>query len=117
MSAQKDLTTGSNRLLQWLLFVALSMLVAGGVLFLAHHGMTWPAPHAANQGDAALRSIPYALHPGSGRFWMELGLALLLWSPALRLCGLLWRFIRIGDWLYLSMTALLLALIIHSLLP
>lgn len=117
MNLHSELRQRSNRALQALLFIALIMLIAGGLLFLGHHDLTWPPPRAAEQGNAALHSIPYALEPSSGRFWMELGLALLLWSPALRLCGLLWRFTRARDWLYLAMTALLLALIVHSLLP
>ena len=105
-----------ERLLQAILGLALGALLVGGVLYLTHHHLDWPAPRDAGQTSAALHSIPYAFAPASGRFWMELGLALLLWSPALRLGALLLGFVRRRDWSYTLMTLLLLVLIAHSLL-
>ena len=106
----------------WLLrtgvIVAASVVLTGGVFYLAH---AWSSPthygmFRSEPGD--LRHISgivresVALHPAG---IIQLGLLLLIATPVARVAFSVWAFAEERDWLYVAVTLLVLALLLFSL--
>ena len=98
--------------------LAASVVLFGGVVFLARH-------HAAHAGYGAfsgepedLRSIP-GIVAGAlgfhGRSVMQLGVLLLVATPIARVVFSAAAFAKQRDWLYVGLTAIVLSLLLFSL--
>ncbi len=101
--------------------VVLSAVVvaAGGLVFLARHGLERPS-YAVFRGEpSALRSIHGILSEAmrvSGRGIIQCGLLLLVATPIARVVFSVVGFARQRDWLYVTITLIVLALLGHGVL-
>ena len=114
---QVELVIG--RLLQWGVLAAAIVVVTGGLLLLAQYGHL-PANFQHFRGeDPALRSvggIVRAALGGDSRAIVQLGLVLLIATPAARVALTLGAFLIQRDRLYILTTSIVLALLLYGLL-
>lgn len=101
------------------LVVAALCLLLGAVLQLMHQGRFegWPTIDSTFLQQGAMRGFRHLLSqfsPASGRFWLALGLLMILAAQLLRLGLVLWRFSRGRDRLYVVLTLFLLLLVLRS---
>ena len=99
---------------------ASALVVAfGGVVFLARHGSELPSYHVFRGEPGNLRSVRGILTEAghfSGRGLVQLGLLLLVATPIARVVFSVVGFARQRDWLYVTITVAVLALLAYSLL-
>ena len=99
--------------------LAATVVACGGVVFLASHGFERPSYHVFRGEPVPLRSVhgvfDEALHL-HGRGLVQLGLLLLIATPIARVVFSVVGFVRQRDWLYVAITAVVLALLSYSLL-
>ncbi|HEX9085863.1 MAG TPA: DUF1634 domain-containing protein [Gemmatimonadaceae bacterium] len=113
---QVELVIG--RLLQWGVLTAAIVVVVGGLLLLAQYGHLPANFRQFNSEDAALRSvggIVRAVLSGDSRAIVQLGLVLLIATPAARVALTLGAFVIQRDRLYILTTSLVLALLLYGL--
>ena len=114
---QVELVIG--RLLQWGVLVAAIVVVTGGLLLLAQYGHL-PANFRQFKGeDPALRSVGgifRAALSGDSRAIVQLGLVLLIATPAARVALTLGAFVIQRDRLYILTTSIVLSLLLYGLI-
>ncbi len=114
---QVELVIG--RLLQWGVLAAAIVVVIGGLLLLAQYGHLPANFRQFNGEDAALRSVGGiigAALSGDSRAIVQLGLVLLIATPAARVALTLGAFIIQRDRLYMLTTTIVLALLLYGLI-
>ena len=113
---QVELVIG--RLLQWGVLAAAIVVVTGGLLLLAQYGHL-PANFQQFKGeDSALRSVGGIIRAalsGDSRAIVQLGLVLLIVTPAARVALTLGAFLVQRDRLYILTTSIVLALLLYGL--
>ena len=114
---QVELVIG--RLLQWGVLAAAIVVVTGGLLLLAQYGHL-PANFQQFKGeDSALRSVGGIIRAalsGDSRAIVQLGLVLLIVTPAARVALTLGAFLVQRDRLYILTTSIVLALLLYGLI-
>src|SRR5215510_6430564 len=108
-----------GNLLRGGVLIAAMVVLLGGSLYLVRHGAALPF-YASFQGEPEeLRRIPgiladaWALH---GRGVIQLGLLLLIATPVARVVCAMVAFALQRDWLYVSVTAVVLSVLVYGLL-
>lgn len=99
--------------------VSALVVLAGGVLFLVRHGREAPQYHVFVGEPSTLRSVDgiiAAVRTQSARGIIQLGLLLLIATPVARVMFSVVGFVRQRDWLYVSVTLVVLTLLAFSLL-
>lgn len=108
-----------GRLLQWGVLAAAIVVVAGGLLLLAQYGHL-PANFQQFKGeDPALRSVGRIIRAalsGDSRAIVQLGLVLLIATPAARVALTLGAFVIQRDRLYVLTTSIVLSLLLYGLI-
>jgi|SRR5579871_4646870 len=98
-------------------FSSALLVLAGGIIFLIRHGAETPDYHTFRGEPQALRtvrglfSIDSLLH---GRGLIQLGLVLLILTPIARVAFAAIGFFAERDWMYVAVSAIVLALLIYS---
>lgn len=114
---QVELVIG--RLLQWGVLAAAIVVVTGGLLLLAQYGHL-PANFQQFKGeDPALRSVGGIIRAalrGDSRAIVQLGLVLLIATPAARVALTLGAFLIQRDRLYVLTTSIVLSLLLYGLI-
>lgn len=97
-----------------------AVALTGGVLYLLHHGMqTMPDYGTFHGEDAAYTSLPGiigGLSSGSAKEIIQLGVAILIATPILRIVLSLISFIVEKDRMYVLITLVVLCIILTSML-
>ncbi|MDA8244047.1 MAG: DUF1634 domain-containing protein [Elusimicrobia bacterium] len=96
-----------------------AVVAAGGVLYLARHGLaaaeysvfTRQPPELS--GAAGIFRYAFSLH---GRGLIQLGLLMLIATPIARVVFSVFGFLRERDWLYVAVTLVVLAILLYSLI-
>jgi uncharacterized membrane protein len=108
-----------GRLLQWGVLAAAIVVVTGGLLLLAQYGHL-PANFQQFKGeDPALRSVGGIIRAalrGDSRAIVQLGLVLLIATPAARVALTLGAFLIQRDRLYVLTTSIVLSLLLYGLI-
>jgi uncharacterized membrane protein len=108
-----------GNLLRGGVLIAALVVLGGGILYVVHHGAALPF-YGSFQGEPeALRSIPGILADAwahRGRGIIQLGLLLLIATPVARVVCAMVAFALQRDWLYVSVTVIVLSVLIYSLL-
>jgi uncharacterized membrane protein len=97
---------------------AASVIIAGGVAYLAKHGgeQTHYQHFAAPQGESnQIRTLFSEIEHGHSRSLIQLGLLLLIATPVARVVFSVLLFLRAGDRLYAVIAAIVLAVLTLSL--
>ena len=106
------------RVLQAGVTISAAVVTFGGAIFLWRHAGEDPAYHVFRGEPSDLRSLVGIMAETrllSGRGIIQLGLLLLIATPVARVLLSLVGFIRLRDWLYVAITALVLSLLMYSL--
>jgi uncharacterized membrane protein len=96
-----------------------AIVALGGVVFLVRHGFERPMYHVFRGEPQPLRSVRGVFETArdlSGRGLVQLGLLCLIATPIARVVFSIVGFMRQRDWLYVGVTATVLALLAYSLL-
>jgi uncharacterized membrane protein len=95
-----------------------AVVLAGGVVFLVRHGIT-PANYRVFRGEPSelrhIRGIIHGVFALHSRAVIQLGLLLLIATPIARVAFALFGFAEERDWMYVSFTAIVLAILLYSL--
>lgn len=97
--------------------VAAGIVLAGGVLYLAGHPTARPSYHQFNSEPAEFRSVmgifrdAIALHSLG---LIQLGILFLIATPISRVAFTVFAFAEERDWMYVSITLVVLALLLYS---
>jgi uncharacterized membrane protein len=98
--------------------IAAAVTIAGGIAFLVHHGSLTPE-HSVFRGEPAMLSTltgiiagAIALQPAA---IVQLGIVLLIATPVARVLLTLIAFAIQRDWMYVLISAIVLALLTYSL--
>ena len=108
-----------GNLLRGGVLLAAVVVLLGGSLYLVRHGAALPLYSSFRSEPEALRHIPgiltaaWALH---GRGVIQLGLLLLIATPVARVVCAMGAFALQRDWLYVSVTVIVLSVLVYSLL-
>ncbi|HEU4955959.1 MAG TPA: DUF1634 domain-containing protein [Gemmatimonadales bacterium] len=106
------------RLLQAGVLLSTLLVLAGGIVFLLHHGGATPQySHFAGE-PAELSSVTGIIRSafrGDGRGLIQLGLLVLVGTPVLRVAGSLAAFVVLKDRTYVVLTSVVLLLLASSL--
>jgi uncharacterized membrane protein len=106
------------RLLQGGVLLSTLLVLAGGIVFLLHHGRAVPSySHFAGE-PAELSSVAGIIRfafRGDGRGLIQLGLLVLVATPVLRVAGSLLAFVALRDRTYVVLTSVVLLLLASSL--
>lgn len=100
-----------------ILAVSLLCLLFGAGLQLFHGGAASPVIGPGFLSEGTMHGFPDLFRgfaPGSGRFWMQFGLMLILAAQVLRLAVVAWSFIKAREVFYVLMTLFLTGLVLHS---
>ncbi|WP_026736729.1 DUF1634 domain-containing protein [Fischerella sp. PCC 9605] len=107
-----------SHLLKYGVLLASSVVLFGGILYLLHHGAE-PAQYQFFHGEPSeFRSptgVAVAVLSGSRRGIIQLGLLLLIATPILRVVVSLLVFVKQHNWIYVTITTLVLTALIYSL--
>lgn len=98
--------------------VSALVVACGGGVFLVRHGLERPSYRVFRGEPSALTSIHGIVDEAlgfSGRGLIQLGLLLLVATPIARVIVSVIGFVRQRDWLYVGVTAIVLALLAFSL--
>ena len=107
------------RVLRAGVLLSAAIVAIGGVVFLARHGFERPMYHVFRGEPQPFRSVSGIIGIAqelSGRGLVQLGLLFLIATPIARVVFSIVGFIRQRDWLYVGVTATVLALLAYSLL-
>jgi uncharacterized membrane protein len=105
--------------LRWITVMAGVVILAGGVLLLLRHGAAPVAFHTFKGEPDSLRSVPQILKgalQGHATAIIQLGILLLIITPGLRVLFVGIGYVIERDWLYVSVAAIVLAVLVSSLL-
>jgi uncharacterized membrane protein len=106
-------------ILRWLTVMAGVVILTGGVLLLLRHAGTPTAFHTFIGEPASLRSVPQivtAAFHGHALPVIQFGILLLITTPVLRVLFVGIGYVIEGDWLYVSVAVIVLAVLGSSLL-
>ena len=94
------------------------IVAAGGVWYLVYHGTEQPNYQVFKGEPVEFRIIPYILEKSvtlqRRRSVIQLGLLVLIATPILRVAFSAYAFIRQGDFTYVLITLLVLAMLLYS---
>jgi uncharacterized membrane protein len=97
--------------------VAAVVVLVGGVIYLAHHGME-SADHHAFRGEPEDLRSPVGIGRDAlalrGRGLIQLGLLALIATPVARVVFSVWAFARQRDWTYVIITLIVLGVLFYS---
>lgn len=113
---QLDKTLG--QLLRAGVVISATVVLIGGIVFLARHADTHPDYHQFRGEPEIYRSISGILQSAlslSGRAIIQLGLLLLIATPVARVVWSVFAFARARDKVYVGATLVVLALLLYSL--
>jgi len=99
--------------------IAAVVVLLGGNLYLVRHGTALPLYGSFRGEPEELRSIPGILADAwalRGRGIIQLGLLLLIATPVARVVCAMVAFALQRDWLYVSVTVIVLSVLVYSLL-
>lgn len=99
--------------------LAASVVALGGVIYLARHGHEVADYRTFHNEPEDLKTIAGIVHSalsGSGRGIIQLGLLLLIATPIARVIFSALAFALERDWLYVTITLIVLAILLYSLL-
>ena len=108
-----------GNLLRGGVLLAAAVVLLGGSLYLVRHGAALPLYGNFHSEPEELRRIPGILADASalrGRGIIQLGLLLLIATPVARVVCAMVAFALQRDWLYVSVTVLVLSVLMYSLL-
>lgn len=116
--AQEHVEQMVGNLLRIGVFIAAAVTVAGGIAFMIHHGSLVP-DHSVFRGQPEMLSTltgviagAIALEPAA---IVQLGIVLLIATPVARVLLTLIAFAIQRDWMYVLISAIVLALLTYSL--
>jgi len=98
--------------------LAAAVVFAGGAIYLAKYGREIPDYRVFHGEAAEYRSVRGILREAMrlrGRGFIQLGLLLLIATPIARVAVSVFDFARERDWLYVGLTAFVLAVLVYSL--
>ena len=116
--SEHDVEVLLGRLLQWGVAIAAAVVLAGAVVYLAHHGSERPAYGTFVGEPDDLRHVVGIVRSAgdlSGRGLIQLGLLLLIGTPIARVALSLLVFVRDRDGLYVKLTAFVLLILLLGL--
>jgi uncharacterized membrane protein len=99
--------------------LAAALVIVGGVLYLIHNGHSIPEDHVFRGEPADLRQVPGVLHELlalQGRGIIQFGILLLILTPVARVAFSVFAFWQQRDRLYVTVTLIVLAILVHGLL-
>ena len=99
--------------------LAAAIVIIGGILYLIHNGHGIPEDHIFRGEPADLRQVPGVLHDVlalRGRGIIQLGILLLILTPVARVAFSVFAFWQQRDQLYIIVTLIVLAILVHGLL-
>jgi len=99
--------------------VSAAVVLFGGVLYLIDSGAQHPDYRAFRGEPATLRQISQIFRSalaGDPAGIIQCGLLILVATPVARVIFSVWAFLRERDWMYVSVTLLVLALLLYGLL-
>jgi uncharacterized membrane protein len=108
-----------GRLVQIMVFVAAIITFAGGVAYLVNHGFTVSDYRRFHGEPQSLRGLTAIIHNAASfnaSGLIQLGVLVLIAIPALRVIAYGIVFLARRDWLYSSITLIVLCILIFSLL-
>ena len=108
-----------GNLLRGGVLIAAVVVLLGGILYLVRHEAAWPLYGSFRGEPEELRSIPGILADAwalRGRGIIQLGLLLLIATPVARVVCAMVAFALQRDWLYVSVTGIVLSVLVFSLL-
>jgi len=94
-----------------------AVVLFGGAVYLARHGLEYPSYKTFRGEPADLRTIPGVLHDITvfrARGIIQLGLLLLIATPVARVAFSAWAFARLRDTRYVVITLIVLGLLLFS---
>jgi uncharacterized membrane protein len=107
-----------GQLLRAGVLLSATVVVAGAILYLTRHGGQ-PADYRLFRGEPTdlrqLGGIWREAAARSGRGIIQLGLLLLIATPVARVAFSIFGFLEERDWLYVGVTAIVLAVLLYSL--
>ena len=107
-----------SMLLQVGVYSSAAVVLLGGILYLTHHGDDRPDYHAFHGAPDGLNSISGiiagALH-GRALAILQFGLLMLIATPVARVIFSVYAFLAERDYLYVVISAIVLAVLIYSL--
>jgi uncharacterized membrane protein len=107
-----------GQLLRGGVVISATVVLIGGIVFLARHGYTRPDYHQFRSEPETYRCISGILRSAlslSGRAIIQLGLLLLIATPVARVVWSVLAFARARDKIYVGATLVVLALLLYSL--
>ena len=107
------------RVLRAGVLLSAAIVAFGGMVFLIRHGFERPIYHVFRGEPRPFRSVDGIVEMArdlSGRGLVQLGLLFLIATPIARVVFSIVGFMRQRDWLYVGVTATVLALLAYSLL-
>jgi uncharacterized membrane protein len=108
-----------GRLLQIGVFISAAIVAIGGAMFLVQHGRTPAGFHSFSTTPTPLWSLGGIIHGAlalDSAAIVQLGLVLLIATPVMRVALTLVAFAMQRDRLYVTLTALVLALLLYGLI-
>lgn len=116
---KRDIQQLIGNTLRWGVSIASAIACVGGVIHLWRHGME-PMPdfthfayeEAHPENYTTLAGIWNGLWEWTARSWMQLGVLALILTPIMRVVLSLFDFLQERDWLYATITAIVLAVIL-----
>jgi len=117
----KDISLIIGKILRWGVYLALSVTLIGGLIYLVHqHGQISMQHSVFVETDEDLlsfiKSMLHGVGRGDGLSIIELGILLLIATPLTRVIFSLWAFKKEGDRMYVIITLLVLFIITISIL-
>jgi|SRR3954469_11005397 uncharacterized membrane protein len=98
--------------------LAAAIVAIGAVLYLFRHGLQ-PADYRYFHGEpknlASLRGIAHYAFEGRGRGIIQFGLLLLIATPVARVAFSIFAFARERDWMYVTFTCIVFAVLCYGL--
>lgn len=114
----KNIEVFIGKLLRLGVIISCAVALTGGILYLVHHGMQEMPDYGTFHGeDASYTSLPgiiNGLGTGSAKEIIQLGVAILIATPILRIVLSLISFILEKDKLYVGITLIVLCIILIS---
>lgn len=107
-----------SRLLRTGVLLASAVVLAGGILYLIHHGGIRPDYHSFHvepAGFTKYRDIFRGLHSSEGRNWIQFGVLLLVLTPVARVAFSVFAFFEERDWRYVMLTLIVLTVLVAGL--
>jgi uncharacterized membrane protein len=106
-------------LLRWGVIASAVVVLAGGVLFLARHGLEQPEVRRVFEGEPSELRHPFSMVrdalEGHSRGVIQVGLLMLIATPVARVVFSVSAFARQRDYVYVILTLVVLAVLLYSL--